>query len=84
MRVRVTGRSLGDRARVFLIGRRALSYRAASRRTGYKVVHIFLRNDQPTGEYEDFLTGFVINDSDVWGRPGCRRAGWLAHGQRGR
>jgi glucose/arabinose dehydrogenase len=33
------------------------------------VVHIFLRNDQPTGEYEDFLTGFVINDSDVWGRP---------------
>jgi glucose/arabinose dehydrogenase len=40
-----------------------------SRRTGYKVVHIFLRNDQPTGEYEDFLTGFVINDSDVWGRP---------------
>jgi glucose/arabinose dehydrogenase len=28
-----------------------------SRRTGYKVVHIFLRNDQPTGEYEDFLTG---------------------------
>jgi glucose/arabinose dehydrogenase len=40
-----------------------------SRRTGYKVVHIFLRNDQPTGEYEDFLTGFVINESDVWGRP---------------
>jgi hypothetical protein len=40
-----------------------------SRRTGYKVVHIFLRNDQPTGQYEDFLTGFVINDSDVWGRP---------------
>jgi glucose/arabinose dehydrogenase len=40
-----------------------------SRRTGYKVVRIFLRNDQPTGEYEDFLTGFVIDDSDVWGRP---------------
>ena len=40
-----------------------------SRRTGYKIVRIFLRNDQPTGEYEDFLTGFVINDSDVWGRP---------------
>ena len=40
-----------------------------SRRTGYKVVRIFLKNDQPTGEYEDFLTGFVINDSDVWGRP---------------
>lgn len=23
----------------------------------------------PTGEYEDFLTGFVANDSAVWGRP---------------
>ena len=40
-----------------------------SRRTGYKVVRIFLKNDQPTGAYEDFLTGFVISDSDVWGRP---------------
>ncbi len=23
----------------------------------------------PTGEYEDFVTGFVVNDRDVWGRP---------------
>jgi glucose/arabinose dehydrogenase len=23
----------------------------------------------PTGEYEDFLTGFVVNDASVWGRP---------------
>ncbi len=23
----------------------------------------------PTGEYEDFLTGFVVNDTAVWGRP---------------
>jgi glucose/arabinose dehydrogenase len=23
----------------------------------------------PTGEYEDFVTGFVINDEEVWGRP---------------
>ena len=23
----------------------------------------------PTGEYEDFLTGFVVDDTDVWGRP---------------
>jgi len=23
----------------------------------------------PTGEYEDFITGFVIGDNDVWGRP---------------
>ena len=23
----------------------------------------------PTGEYEDFGTGFVVNDNTVWGRP---------------
>ena len=23
----------------------------------------------PTGEYEDFVTGFVVNDSKVWARP---------------
>jgi len=37
--------------------------------TGYKVIRIRLRDGVPTGEYEDFVTGFVINDSDVWGRP---------------
>ena len=26
-------------------------------------------NRQPTGEYEDFMTGFVVNDSSVWARP---------------
>jgi glucose/arabinose dehydrogenase len=40
-----------------------------SRRTGYKVIRIILDNGVPTGEYEDFLTGFVVNDSSVWGRP---------------
>jgi len=40
-----------------------------SRRTGYKVVRIRLKDGIPTGEYEDFVTGFVVNDSDVWGRP---------------
>jgi glucose/arabinose dehydrogenase len=39
------------------------------RRTGYKVIRIPLRNGVPTGEYEDFLTGFVTPDGDVWGRP---------------
>jgi glucose/arabinose dehydrogenase len=28
-----------------------------------------LNEGVPTGEYEDFLTGFVINDSSVWARP---------------
>ncbi|MGZ5930515.1 MAG: PQQ-dependent sugar dehydrogenase [Rhizomicrobium sp.] len=40
-----------------------------SKRTGYKVIRIRLKDGIPTGEYEDFATGFVINDSEVWGRP---------------
>ena len=40
-----------------------------SKRTGYKVIRIPLKDGSPIGEYQDFLTGFVINDSDVWGRP---------------
>jgi hypothetical protein len=40
-----------------------------SKRTGYKVVRIRLKDGVPTGEYEDFITGFVVNDRDVWGRP---------------
>ena len=38
-------------------------------RTGGKIVRILMKNNVPTGEYEDFLTGFVVNDSSVWGRP---------------
>ncbi|HEY8964946.1 MAG TPA: PQQ-dependent sugar dehydrogenase, partial [Candidatus Methylacidiphilales bacterium] len=38
-------------------------------RTGYKVVRIFVEHGVPTGEYEDFLTGFVVDDASVWGRP---------------
>jgi glucose/arabinose dehydrogenase len=37
--------------------------------TGYKVVRIRLHNGEATGEYEDFLTGFVLDDNHVWGRP---------------
>jgi glucose/arabinose dehydrogenase len=40
-----------------------------SKRTGYKVVRIRLKDGVPTGEYQDFVTGFVLNDSEVWGRP---------------
>ena len=40
-----------------------------SKRTGYKVIRIRLKDGVPTGEYEDFVTGFVVNESDVWGRP---------------
>ncbi len=39
------------------------------KRTGYKVVRIRLKDGVPTGEYEDFVTGFGIGDNEVWGRP---------------
>ena len=38
-------------------------------RTGYKVVRIPLRDGVPTGEYDDFLVGFVRDEDAVWGRP---------------
>jgi hypothetical protein len=38
-------------------------------RTGSKVVRVLLQKGVPTGEYEDFLTGFVIDNGHVWGRP---------------
>ena len=37
--------------------------------TGYKVVRVRMKNGTPTGEYEDFMTGFVSDASTVWGRP---------------
>jgi glucose/arabinose dehydrogenase len=39
-------------------------------RTGYQVIRIPLKGKtQATGEYQDFLTGFVTPGGDVWGRP---------------
>lgn len=40
-----------------------------TRRTGYKVVRILTEDGVPTGEYEDFATGFILSNSAVWGRP---------------
>jgi glucose/arabinose dehydrogenase len=52
-----------------------------ARRTGYKVVRVPMRRIkrpevragywkvEATGEYEDFLTGFVTPEGNVWGRP---------------
>ena len=40
-----------------------------AKRTGYKVVRLVMKDGKPTGEYEDFLIGFVDNDKSVWGRP---------------
>jgi glucose/arabinose dehydrogenase len=38
-------------------------------RTGYKIIRAPMKNGVATGDYEDFVTGFVVSDSDVWGRP---------------
>lgn len=38
-------------------------------RTGYEVVRVPLKNGHASGIYEDFLTGFVTPNGDVWGRP---------------
>jgi glucose/arabinose dehydrogenase len=38
-------------------------------RTSPKVIRITTTEGVPTGEYEDFMTGFVVDDDDVWGRP---------------
>ena len=40
-----------------------------SARTGYKLIRVLMRNGKPTGEYEDFMTGFVQSADAVWGRP---------------
>ena len=38
-------------------------------RAGYEVIRVPLVDGKATGEYQDFLTGFVTADGQVWGRP---------------
>jgi hypothetical protein len=38
-------------------------------RTGHKIVRVRMKNGVPTGEYDDFLVGFIVDDGDAWGRP---------------
>jgi glucose/arabinose dehydrogenase len=38
-------------------------------RTGHKVVRVKMKNGVPTGEYEDFMVGFIADDGNAWGRP---------------
>jgi len=40
-----------------------------ARRTGYKVIQVPVKNGKATGEYVDFMTGFVVDKDKVWGRP---------------
>ncbi|MFP5228107.1 MAG: PQQ-dependent sugar dehydrogenase [Acidobacteriota bacterium] len=38
-------------------------------RSGYEVIRVPMKDGHATGEYEDFLTGFVLPNGKVWGRP---------------
>jgi len=38
-------------------------------RGGYEVIAVPVEDNKATGEFEDFLTGFVLPDGKVWGRP---------------
>ena len=40
-----------------------------AKRTGYKIIRGIVKDGVPSGVYEDFVTGFVIDDARVWGRP---------------
>ena len=37
--------------------------------TGYKIVRLPFKDGKPTGEYQDFVTGFTVGPENVWGRP---------------
>lgn len=37
--------------------------------TGYGILRLYTPNGKATGEYQDFVTGFVVTDQTVWGRP---------------
>ncbi len=38
-------------------------------RTGHKIVRVPIENGVPTGEYIDFLVGFITPDGQPWARP---------------
>jgi glucose/arabinose dehydrogenase len=40
-----------------------------AQRSGYEVIRLPMKDGHATGAYEDFLTGFVLPDGSVWGRP---------------
>ena len=42
-----------------------------SKFVGYRVAFVPFKNGKPAGALEDFLTGFIANADDVYGRPVC-------------
>jgi len=49
-----------------------------ARRAGYEIIRIPMHDGHAYGSYEDFLTGFVTTDGQVWGRP-VGVANWVVH-----
>lgn len=39
--------------------------------SGYRVVFVPFQEGKPAGEPEDFLTGFIAHNNEVYGRPVC-------------
>jgi glucose/arabinose dehydrogenase len=42
-----------------------------SKFAGYRVAFVPFKDGKPAGEPEDFLSGFIANDDEVYGRPVC-------------
>ncbi len=40
-----------------------------NKRAGYEILMVPLQHGHASGVYEDFVTGFVLPDGSVWGRP---------------
>lgn len=38
-------------------------------RTGYELIRVPIVDGHATGEFQDFMTGFVLPNGNVWGRP---------------
>ena len=38
-------------------------------RTGYKIICVPIHGGKSNGEYDDFMTGFVTDSGEAWGRP---------------
>jgi glucose/arabinose dehydrogenase len=63
-----TGKSFPEEYRLDAFAAEHGSWNRAHR-TGYKVIRVPMRDGKATGEYEDFLIGFVTPEGNVWGRP---------------
>jgi glucose/arabinose dehydrogenase len=38
-------------------------------RGGYELIRVPIHDGKASGEFEDFMTGFVLPDGNAWGRP---------------